>query len=48
MTSLEPNIGPVFDAVHRGECSECDTHIDPGDKIRLVDGETVHDGCEPA
>jgi hypothetical protein len=44
----EPHdIGPVFDGVYRGECYGCDTHIDPGDKIRAVDGWYVHEGCEP-
>ena len=40
-------VGPLFPAVYRGECSECDGVIEEGDIIRMVGGKPVCADCHP-
>ncbi len=39
----------MFEAKYHGRCAECEDEIEPGDRVRYVDGGLVHVGClDPA
>lgn len=37
----------VFTALYPGTCGECEEEIAPGDEVRFVDDELVHEDCNP-
>lgn len=37
--------GPVFTAAYYSTCGGCGSGIQPGDEVRMLDGEAVHEGC---
>lgn len=38
----------TFTAKYSGRCAaDCGDPIDPGDAVEYVDGQLVHDGCNP-